>query len=296
MKFRTEYKATPIEPSLDPSRPIVLVGSCFASNIALKMQSCQWAAFNGIGTLYNPVSIAKVLSWMIFNDGASDALENSLLVCENRVHSWLFDSHFSASSKERCKERIYDAREGLLSALENAQALIVTFGTAWCYSIGNPDVNENERYIVANCHKMPSALFRRERLNPDEISSLWIDLCHRLKEKYPQLRIIFTVSPVRHLKDGFEGNSLSKAILLLAIEKICKNIDFCIYFPAYEIVCDDLRDYRFYASDMVHPSQTAVEYIWEIFLKTFIDENGEKMLKEGEKRFKAMSHRPIFNE
>ena len=127
----------------------------------------------------------------------------------------------------------------------------------------------------------------------EEIASLWTGLCLRLKELFPHLSFIFTVSPVRHLKDGFEGITLSKATLHLAIERICRNISDCHYFPAYEILCDDLRDYRFYASDLVHPSDSAVEYIWEIFRKTYLDEAGEKIIKEGSKKYKALHHRPI---
>lgn len=291
MKFRTEYKETRVQPPLDPSKPIVLVGSCFASNIAAKMRECLWDAYNGVGTLYNPMSIAKVLDLVIFENDNQDKVEESLFEAEGKVHSWLFDSHFSASSKEICIELISQMRTDLQSALSRAQAMVVTFGTAWCYALA--DEEEKQEYIVANCHKMPPVMFRRRRLSIDEIASTWINLCENIKKKYPNLRIIFTVSPVRHLKDGFEGNSLSKATLHLAVEKICSSLDYSIYFPAYEIVCDDLRDYRFYASDLVHPSDSAVEYIWEIFKKTFIDDKGDNLLKEGSRRYKALNHRPI---
>ncbi|MDE6638597.1 MAG: GSCFA domain-containing protein [Muribaculaceae bacterium] len=292
MKFRTEYKETRVQPPLDPSLPIVLVGSCFASNIASKMRECQWEVFNGVGTLYNPMSIAKVLELMIFGNDNLDKVFDSLFESEGKVHSWLFDSHFSASSKERCMELISQMKKDFLSVLSKAQALVVTFGTAWCYALAQ-DEEEKQEYIVANCHKMPAVMFRRRRLSIEEIASLWIRLCEKIKINYPYLRIIFTVSPVRHLKDGFEGNSLSKATLHLAVEKICSTLEYSIYFPAYEIVCDDLRDYRFYASDLVHPSDSAVEYIWEIFRKTFVDEKGDMLLKEGSKRYKALNHRSI---
>lgn len=138
-------------------------------------------------------------------------------------------------------------------------------------------------------------MFERRRLTIGEISALWSDLCNRLTTLYPNLNIIFTVSPVRHLKDGFEGNARSKATLHLAVEEICQASDKCFYFPAYEIVNDDLRDYRFYASDLAHPSDTAVEYIWEIFRQTYVDAEGERLLKEGNRRYKALNHRPIFH-
>lgn len=293
MKFRTEYITEHSVLTLDPARPIVLVGSCFAANIAKKMQECMWDAFNGIGTLYNPMSIAKVLELLVLGDCDTLDIKSSLFESNGIFHSWLFDSHFSASSVKKCIQSIEECRQSLLNSLSKAQALIVTFGTSWCYILSQKEAKEKE-YVVANCHKMPSAMFQRKRVSVDEISSVWIDLCNRLKKKYPDLNVIFTVSPVRHLKDGFEGNTLSKASLHLAVERICENFKDAVYFPAYELVCDDLRDYRFYSSDLVHPSDTAVEYIWEIFCKTFLDDKGISLLKEGNKSFKRSNHRAIM--
>ncbi len=298
MKFRTEYIPKRSTYTLDPSRPIVLVGSCFAANIAAKMRECSWNAFNGAGTLYNPMSIARILELLVLADKPIESLDSSLFEAEERIHSWLFDSHFSASTRHKFIEGIFHTREKLLKFLEDSQALIVTFGTAWCYVLKDeyqPSSEEKDEYIVANCHKMPSAMFGRRRVSIEEISKLWISLCSKLKQKYPDLKIIFTVSPVRHLKDGFEGNTLSKATLHLAVEEICRRVEDCLYFPAYELVCDDLRDYRFYASDLVHPSDAAVEYIWENFCKTFVDEKGMLMLKAGLKEHKRLNHRPIQN-
>ncbi len=256
----------------------------------------MWNAYNGVATLYNPMSIARVLELLVLDETPIIGVEASLFEAEERIHSWLFDSHFSASSKQRCIASILQTRDELFKHLENSQAIIVTFGTAWCYALKDehlPAPEVDGEYIVANCHKMPAAMFSRRRVSVEEISKLWISLCQRLKQKYPELKIIFTVSPVRHLKDGFEGNTLSKATLHLAVEEICRHAEDCLYFPAYEIVCDELRDYRFYASDLMHPSETAVEYIWENFCKTFVDEIGMQRLKAGHKEYKRLNHRPI---
>lgn len=258
----------------------------------------MWAAFNGVGTLYNPLSIAKVLELMLLNENYLEELAASFFESEGRIHSWLFDSHFSASSKEKCLQAIENSRAELLEVLNKAQALIVTFGTSWIYALQDripegENLSLNKEYVVANCHKMPAAMFSRRRVSVEEIKRVWSDLSQRIKNKYPDISIIFTVSPVRHLKDGFEGNTLSKATLHLAIEEICRKVDHCIYFPAYELVCDDLRDYRFYASDLVHPSEMAVDYIWEVFCKTFVDEKGMIRLKEGNKEYKRLNHRKI---
>ena len=296
MKFRTEYKVSRSSVTLDPDLPVALVGSCFASNIASRMRECMWEAFNGVGTLYNPMSIAKVVQLLVFGDTTDSPIGDSIFESEGRFHSWLFDSHFSASDRQLCLDAIEAARTGLLSALEKGRAMIVTFGTAWCYSLVDrySEMDGGDGYIVANCHKMPASMFERKRVAVEDISSLWKGLCARLKERYPDLNVIFTVSPVRHLKDGFEGNTLSKATLHLAVEQICGDVPFCRYFPAYELVCDDLRDYRFYASDLVHPSESAIEYIWEVFCNTFLDAEGERKIKEGSRRYKALNHRPIM--
>lgn len=166
--------------------------------------------------------------------------------------------------------------------------MFITFGTSWCYFLA-----DREDYVVANCHKQPQSLFRRERVNVAEIVKVWGEMVTMLKERYPQLEIVFTVSPVRHLKDGFVGNMRSKAVLLLAIEELCRSYEWCHYFPAYEIVNDDLRDYRFYASDLAHPSEEAVEYIWEVFRATYLDPSGEAILKEGESILRGWEHRPL---
>lgn len=288
MKFRTEYIPSKSRLTLDPSRPVALIGSCFADNIARKMRECQWHVFNGAGTLYNPISIARVLEMMLFDENWKDTLKDSIFENEGYFHSWLFDSHFSRKSIEDLVEYVGDMRLNLVDTLEKAQSLIVTFGTSWCYFLeGKSD------YVAANCHKMPQLMFSRRRVSIDEIVDLWSCLCNRLNKVFPNLKVIFTVSPVRHLKDGFEGNARSKATLLVAVEEICDRIDGAIYFPAYEIVTDDLRDYRFYASDLVHPSDQAVEYLWEIFQFSFLDAKGIQTLRDGNKSYRRECHRPI---
>lgn len=290
MKFRTEYIPSKSGLTLDPSRPVALIGSCFAENMARKMRECQWEVFNGAGTLYNPISIARVLDLLLFDDNWDENLRNSLFESEGYVHSWLFDSHFSRKSADELVANVAEVSSNLRKTLEEAQTLIVTFGTSWCYFL-----KEKSDYVVANCHKMPQSMFSRRRVSIEEIVGVWSDLCEKLNEKYPNLGLMFTVSPVRHLKDGFEGNARSKATLLLAVEEICNKEQDAVYFPAYEIVTDDLRDYRFYASDLVHPSDQTVEYIWEIFCKTFLDTKGEQLLKEGSKAYKRLNHHPIKN-
>lgn len=289
MKFRTEYRPQPSSLRLSPEHPVVLLGSCFSQNIARKMIECDWEAFNGVGTLYNPLSIAKVLDLLLFDNDFFTTTKKSLFQApDGLIHSWFFDTHFSRMSADECISAIENCRKNLVSTLSQAETLIVTFGTAWCYFL------TEDKEIVANCHKMPQDMFVRRRISIKEIVDVWTQFCQQLKNRFPNLSIIFTVSPVRHMKDGFEGNARSKATLLLAVEEICSLYDFCHYFPAFEIISDDLRDYRFYATDLVHSSDSAVEYIWEIFRQTFLDSRGENLLKEGNRRYKALNHRPIL--
>ncbi|MDE5673845.1 MAG: GSCFA domain-containing protein [Muribaculaceae bacterium] len=288
MKFRTEYIPGRSSLVLSPEMPVVLLGSCFADNMAARMRSCLWNACNLLGTLYNPLSIEKALRALLFSSHPGMEFYESLFQAGGRYHSWLFDSRISAEKRDDCMAAFLERKESLESLLGSAKAMFVTFGTSWCYYLA-----DRKDYVVANCHKQPASLFYRRRVSVEEIVERWVDIAMMLKDRYPHLEIVFTVSPVRHLKDGFSGNSHSKAVLLLATEELCRRLDFCHYFPAYEIVNDDLRDYRFYASDLVHPSEEAVEYIWEIFRSTFVDSAGEMVLKEGEKIFKAWMHRPL---
>ena len=314
MKFRTEYVAQKAPFALRPEKPVVLLGSCFADNIASRMRATLWEAENPLGTLYNPLSISAALDALLLpvagevdSPGEPDTsdknlqapaaeslmFEDSLFEANGTWRSWLYDSRLSAETSTDVVFAFSEMQTRLHSLLSRAEALFITFGTSWCYYLN--DESRSSGRLVANCHKQPASLFTRRRLSVDEIVEVWTRQIHRLRLRWPELKIIFTVSPVRHLKDGFEGNARSKAILLLATERLCAMTDNCYYFPAYEIVTDDLRDYRFYASDLVHPSEEAVEYIWDLFKRIYLDEPGLCRLKEGENIRKGLDHRPLPN-
>lgn len=288
MKFRTDIRISePNKVILDPAVPCALAGSCFTQNIAHRMRSALWDAAAPFGTLYNPSSIHKILEIVV--SGNSTPIMNSLFEDKGIWHSYLLDSSFSADDSAGVIEKYLKAMKVFSNALEKGRQLIITFGTAWIYEL------KGTAEIVANCHKQPSCKFIRRRLTVDEITATWGGLLSQLAEKYPSLKIILTVSPVRHLKDGFTGNTLSKAILNLAVERICGNHPSISWFPAYEILIDDLRDYRFYSSDLVHPSEQAIEYVWEKFRETYIASSGEEFLKEGEKLRKSLDHRVLIS-
>lgn len=286
MKFRTEYQSERSRLTLCPRKPVVMAGSCFTQNIAAKMEDHLWKAVNPFGTLYNPFSIAFAINWMLDKEKGEFLFEKSLFQFNGVWNSHMFDSSFSSLEKENCIKEFLLRQQEFHQCISEGKTLIVTFGTSICYHIKETGIP------VGNCHKQPSDLFYEKRMEINEIISYWDVIIEKLNETHPGINIIFTVSPVRHLKNGFTGNSRSKAVLQLAIEEICKYNERCFYFPAYEILNDDLRDYRFYATDLVHPSEEGIEYIWEKFCETYLSEEGRRILKEGEKKVKASSHRP----
>lgn len=291
MKFRTEY--IPPRPSLilSPAAPLLLTGSCFADYMARRMQRARWEAANPAGVHFNPLSIARVLELTLLSESPEREFRKSLFNAGGIWHSWLFDSGLSARSEEECLARFREITSRMRMLLNKGRRLCVTFGTAWCYFLAAAPNN-----VVANCHKQPQRLFERRRISTADITAAWLSLIPRLRERYPRLDIIFTVSPVRHIRDGLHENALSKSILLLATEEICTRTEGAHYFPAYEILCDDLRDYRFYANDLVHPSEQAVEYIWEKFCDTFLDSEGRERLRKGEMLTRRLEHRPIISD
>lgn len=259
------------------------MGSCFSINMGAKMQQSLWpATINPTGTLYNPASIANGIDLALGRRKFS-------LEYDSQRELWFsfdFSTLFSSPGKVEAAAKMKQGVECLKNAIENAECAIITFGTAWVY--------EYESQIVANCHKLPSALFNRRRLSMQEITRRWKDIIKELRDINEGLKVIFTVSPVRHLADTFEGNARSKAVLLLACEELAK-IENCHYFPAFEILTDDLRDYRFYADDLLHPSATAESYIFEAFARTYLSPASIESLRKGEKEYKRLHHRPLLS-
>lgn len=286
MKFRTEYLPSAGKFILKPTAPIVLAGSCFTENMGAKMREHSWEAVNPLGTLYNPLSIEMALDVITDEEDGVERFEESLFFFNGIWNSHLFDSSISAAEKKDCIEEFKLRKQIFQAAIEKGRTMIVTFGTSICYFL-----KENGA-AVGNCHKQPSQLFTRRRFTIGEIVEIWERLLHKLTTLYEDLKVIFTVSPVRHIKDGFIENSRSKATLLLAIEQLCQGKENCDYFPAYEILNDDLRGYRFYARDLLHPSDEGIEYIWEKFVATYLNTQGKEYLTDGLKRFKAANHLP----
>ena len=263
-----------------------MFGSCFVENIGEKLQKSKFQTLiNPFGILYNPASIhaslVRILEKKLFS-------ENELFEHEGVWKSFSHHSRFAELSPQAFLNNTNKKLEETCEFLQTTDFLIITFGTSWIYRL------KESGEVVSNCHKLPGSYFIREKLSPEAIVATYTEVIRNLLQIRPEISIIFTVSPIRHWKDGAHENQLSKATLLLAIEQLQLLFpDNIIYFPAYEIVLDELRDYRFYAEDMIHPNETAISYIWERFSGCFFSKETEKQLFEIEKLNSATQHRPF---
>lgn len=255
MEFRTKVELPAKGPKIQHTDRLMIWGSCFSEHIGNLLAEHKFSCdVNPFGVLYNPMSIATSIQCLL-----KKALyrEKDLREEQGIWYSLMHHSTFSSHKEEDCLQKINQRIAQGHEHLNQADWIIFTWGSSFVYTW-----KENGE-IVGNCHKLPSRLFERKMVSADEITAIYLPLLQELKAVRPNLQCLFTVSPIRHLKDGLHGNQLSKANLLIAIDQICRQMDFCHYFPSYEIMIDELRDYRFYADDMMHPSPLATQYIWE---------------------------------
>ena len=270
---------------IDYYSTILLLGSCFSENIANKLQYFKFqASQNPIGILFHPKAIETFITNAI---NLKKYQEKDLIFQNERWHC--FDAHSSLSSSDKNKllENLNAAISTTHKTLKEASHIIITLGTSWVYRFIENDL------VVANCHKIPQKKFLKELLTVDEITESLDATVELIKSINKDVTILFTVSPVRHLKDGFVENMQSKAHLIAGIHKLTdvqKNIH---YFPSYEIMMDELRDYRFYTEDMIHPNTTAIKYIWKAFVASWFSEKTLPILKEVDAIQKGMQHKPF---
>ncbi len=266
----------------------MLIGSCFTENMGGRFVELGFPTrVNPFGILYNPLSMAVALSYCMDNRRVE---EESLVFHDGLWHSWLHHGVFSRHDKQECLEACNQAVDDAHEFLHTCKTLIVTFGSAWYYIL------KRNGSVVANCHKVPAAQFGKRIATVDEVVSAWTPLLKRLSEL--GIRVVFTVSPVRHGAYGAHGNQLGKAVLLLAIEEMMRSestvtAPWLSYFPAYEIVMDELRDYRFYTDDLLHPSSLAERIIWQRFQHTYMNDETIKFCEEKENLNKRMAHREL---
>lgn len=280
MQFRTQIQIEPSTLRLNHSNRVLMIGSCFSEHIAERMVCAGFhVANNPFGILFNPASIVATIERLATGARYTiDDLQNG----NGRWFSYDFHGDFAARSAEEALERMNRAVEQGAEALAAADCVVLTLGTSWTYRLRTGDV-------VANCHKMPAQLFERELLSVEQIVALLDGVIDKyLKNKW----VVLTISPVRHIADGLDQNSLSKAILRVAVEQLVRKRTEVSYFPSFEIMNDDLRDYRFYERDMVHPSSVAIDYIWECWRAWAIDPQAEPAMREAERVWTAAKHRP----
>ncbi len=302
MELSTRVNITPLANKLTYNNRMLIIGSCFANEIGGLLQSAGFdISVNPFGTLYNPVSIVQSLKRLAAREAftANDVIDISLHSTQpallqntdtadgnssSRFCSFYHHSSFATPSPDSFLEMANRELFAQAECFAYADTIIVTLGTSWLFK------HIERNFVVSNCHKINPKEFVREFLPLDEC----VAMLGSLVERFPQKRFIFTVSPIRHLKDGAHGNQISKATLLLAVEHLLQKFpDNTYYFPAYEIVLDELRDYRFYAEDMVHPSGVAVKYIFERFKESCIATTEHNRIAATLKLAKQTAHRPI---
>ena len=279
MKLATTVDISPAPFAIDHGSPLLLVGSCFTDEVGGRLQAAGFDTLcNPFGTLYNPLSIAACLQRALDNRPME---ADELVQHEGLWHSWLHHSRFSHGDKEVCLARCNEAINQTHAFLKRKPTMLVTFGTAWVYY--------HQGSVVANCHKIPQRQFERQRLPVNVIVDVWLPLMKRL-----ECKTIFTVSPIRHMADGAHGNQLSKATLLLAVDRLASSSPLAGYFDSYELLMDELRDYRFYARDMCHPSDVAVDIVWERFQEAYMSADTRERVRQNEKAFRQTQHRNII--
>lgn len=288
MRFTTETALPLKELEISHKTHLMLLGSCFAQNIGQRLSDYKFNVdVNPFGIIYNPLSVSEALqricSGVLFNSSSPEVFMHNGL-----WHSYLHHGSFSCRDKETLIEtlnaRLHAAHDNIMTA----EVLMLTFGTAYVYRL------KDNGMVVGNCHKQPQNIFDRSLLSVGEIVEAVASVVDELLSKNPSLKVLFTVSPIRHLRDGAHDNQLSKATLLLAIEELCRKYQGKThYFPSYEIVLDELRDYRFFAEDMVHPSSVAIDYIWECFGRCYFSSETLRLNDAVAEIVRAMSHRPF---
>lgn len=285
-KFQTLVDIPDFKWETGYSKKNVFMGSCFTENVGNRMADLKYQIdINPFGILYNPISVANGIQLLL---NGKEFAEHDLVYENSLWHSFSHHGKFSSPDKKQTLENINSRLKISSDFLKQADFLFITFGTAWIYKL----IETGE--TVSNCHKIPSKKFERIRLSVDEIVATYNKLLVTLWDINPELKVIFTVSPIRHWKDGAIENQRSKSVLLLAVDELIKNYDKnCAYFPSYEIVMDELRDYRFYTEDMLHISDVAITHIWEKFEEALIDRNSQKLAKEIQQINSALKHRPF---
>ncbi len=286
MRFRTEIESIRPGFELSHSQPVVLLGSCFTDEIGERLEEDGFDVMrNPFGALYNAASITNCVKRAQAKEGYT---EKDLTSGPRGWHCLDYATKYSGEDAAALLDNLNKTRTELGAYLRRSPAVIITLGSAYVYRL------KESGGVVGNCHKFDAGCFERERMSVEEIAQTLRECVDLLKEAGAE-HVIFTVSPIRHLADGLHGNELSKASLLLAVDSVLDRTEGgTVYFPSYEILLDDLRDYRFYASDMKHPSETAVDYIYEKFTEAFFSKETMRKALDNRRAWRSAHHRQIL--
>jgi mannose/fructose/N-acetylgalactosamine-specific phosphotransferase system component IIB len=283
MQFRTAIPIKPANISISHQDKMLSVGSCFADTMGLRLQTYKFDILtNPFGNIFNPISIFQLLSH-------KNSVDDSNFVQQHDIwYNFQLHSEISDPCKQKLIAKINQIEENVANYLTKSSYLILTLGTAWVYQI------KTNQIIVANCHKVPAQNFEKRLIQLTEIEAAFEVFYQYLKAINPNLQIIFTVSPVRHIKDTIELNSVSKSILRLFCHQMAEKHQNIHYFPAFELMMDDLRDYRFYEKDMIHPNEIAQDYIWAFFTDTWMKKGTQKICADWGNILKSLAHKPYY--
>lgn len=284
MDFRTELVVPPAEWNLALHDRLITIGSCFSDTIGQQLLSNKFSVtVNPFGTTYHPIAIDRLIGYATYQKYPP---EDSYLINQEHAFNYDFHSSFWNSTTENLRLDIEEMINTVHQQIKESRCLLITYGTAWLFE------RTDNGQGVANCHRMPSGGFRRRLASVDEMITSFQKMHGALRSINPGIKIILTVSPVRHLKDTLPSNSVSKATLRLACHQLTsfENVD---YFPAYELLLDDLRDYRFYADDLIHPSAFAEEYIWTKFAETYFTKDTLRILSSWRQVRQSLAHKPF---
>ncbi len=303
MKFRTELNPIPLQQKINVSDKIFLMGSCFSENIGQKLLENKFETLiNPFGVIFNPLSVIQLLEWVMEGENGNSFIkniENQYVQHDEVFYNYHLHSKIANQDKEELKQIIQEKAKQTHDFLANANTIILTFGTAFMYELMEENNEKDNRVLISNCHKQSKNLFNKELIDLEIAKTKFEKFINQLnlfakKHNLQQKQIIITVSPVRHLKEGLVENNVSKSILRVLAHCLTEEFENVIYFPSYELVLDDLRDYRFYENDLLHPNKQAVDYIWQKFSESCLDNNTQNFLKKWQKISSSLAHKPFF--
>jgi hypothetical protein len=291
MKLHLDLDVKKLPWPINHKHKILLIGSCFTENIGAKLKKQKFNVLeNPNGILFNPVSVAEAIIHYIDDRKFSG---DDIFNYNEGWHSWKHHSRFSGLSADEALQKINGSTANAHEFLKQTDYIFITLGSAWTYTLTDKALNAKAGAVAANNHKAPSDWFFRRLMTTEEVLSVLDNMIHRLLHFKPGIRIIFTISPVRHIREGVIENNRSKAVLIQAVHHLVDKFEGLYYFPSYELVIDDLRDYRFYSEDMVHPNYFATEYVWDKFVSSAMDDTTKKIIEDLKMIHLAFQHKPF---